>query len=295
MKIFRTLGVLMVFALISQACSSSDIPGYKKTDSGLYYKFHVKSGGEKANLGDIITFDLVYTDDEGNVLMDTRGGYPSVMELIESEYPGDIYEGLAMLAANDSVSFILNADQFFQITAKMPDVEDFVTPGSKLNIDIKMLKIQTLEQFEIEYQELMEKQAQESDNAFQKEQADLLQYLKDNGINQEPLPSGLIYIETKKGNGPKPESGKEVSVHYTGMFMNGKVFDSSIERGEPISFPVGKGRVIPGWDEGIMLMNVGGKARLIIPSFLAYGDQGAGGVIPPFSTLIFEVELVSVK
>jgi FKBP-type peptidyl-prolyl cis-trans isomerase FkpA len=295
MKIFRTLGVLMVFALISQACSSSDIPGYKKTDSGLYYKFHVKEGGVKANLGDIITFDLVYTDEEGNVLMDTRGGYPSVMELIESEYPGDIYEGLAMLAVNDSVSFILDADQFFQITAKMPDVQDFVTPGSKLNIDVKMLKIQTLEQFELEYQELMEKQAQESDKAFQKEQADLLQYLKDNSINQEPLPSGLIYIETKKGNGAKADSGKEVSVHYTGMFMNGKVFDSSIERGEPISFPVGRGRVIPGWDEGIMLMNVGGKARLIIPSFLAYGDQGAGGVIPPFSTLIFEVELVSVK
>jgi FKBP-type peptidyl-prolyl cis-trans isomerase len=90
-------------------------------------------------------------------------------------------------------------------------------------------------------------------------------------------------------------AGKTVSVHYTGYLENGTVFDSSISRGEPISFPLGQGRVIRGWDEGIALLKVGEKARLLIPSALAYGDRGAGGLIPPGADLIFDVELVGVK
>ena len=106
--------------------------------------------------------------------------------------------------------------------------------------------------------------------------------------------SGLEYIEVEAGTGAQAEAGKTVSVHYTGKFQDGKVFDSSISRGEPISFPLGAGRVIKGWDEGIALMKVGGKAQLVIPPHLAYGESGAGGVIPPHATLVFDVELVSV-
>ncbi len=107
--------------------------------------------------------------------------------------------------------------------------------------------------------------------------------------------SGLEYIEIEAGTGAQAEAGKTVSVHYTGKFQDGKVFDSSISRGEPITFPLGQGRVIKGWDEGIVLMKVGGKVQLIIPPELAYGERGAGGVIPPNATLVFDVELVAVK
>ena len=108
-------------------------------------------------------------------------------------------------------------------------------------------------------------------------------------------PSGLEYIENVAGTGAQAAAGKTVSVHYTGKLTNGKVFDSSLTRGTPIEFKLGAGRVIKGWDEGIALMKVGGKAKLTIPPQLGYGERGAGGVIPPNSTLIFEVELVSVK
>jgi FKBP-type peptidyl-prolyl cis-trans isomerase len=107
--------------------------------------------------------------------------------------------------------------------------------------------------------------------------------------------SGLEYIEVEAGTGAQAEAGKTVAVHYTGKFQDGKVFDSSVSRGEPIEFPLGKGRVIKGWDEGIALMKVGGKAQLIVPPDLGYGERGAGGVIPPNATLVFDVELVAVK
>lgn len=111
----------------------------------------------------------------------------------------------------------------------------------------------------------------------------------------EKTQSGLRYKITEKGTGSKPKKGDTVLVHYEGMFTDGGVFDSSIKRGNPIDFPIGKGHVISGWDEGIMLLNEGDKARFVIPSHLAYGESGAGGVIPPNATLVFDVELVKVK
>jgi len=107
--------------------------------------------------------------------------------------------------------------------------------------------------------------------------------------------SGLRYQILQEGSGLKAETGKTVSVHYKGQLADGTVFDSSYKRNQPIDFPLGVGQVIPGWDEGIGLLKVGDKARFVIPSDLAYGSAGAGGVIPPDATLIFDVELMAVK
>jgi peptidylprolyl isomerase len=112
-------------------------------------------------------------------------------------------------------------------------------------------------------------------------------------------PSGLRIIDVKPGTGPVPHAGQTVTVNYTGWLYvdgkKGKKFDSSLDRGEPFSFTLGEGQVIKGWDEGVATMHVGGKRTLIIPPDLGYGESGAGGVIPPGATLIFDIDLLSVK
>ena len=114
-------------------------------------------------------------------------------------------------------------------------------------------------------------------------------------IGYEETKSGLRYQILQKGAGKQATKGAGVSVHYKGQLLDGTVFDSSYKRKEPIDFNVGLGQVIAGWDEGILLLQVGDKARFVIPSNLAYGAAGAGGVIPPDATLIFDVELMGVK
>ena len=128
-----------------------------------------------------------------------------------------------------------------------------------------------------------------------KEKENELKILKDLSKGFSKTSSGLLYKFEKENNSHKPSNGNKVKVHYKGMLLDGTVFDSSFKRNQPIEFTLGVGQVIKGWDEGISLLGIGDKASFIIPSDLAYGASGAGGVIPPNSTLIFEVELISAE
>ncbi len=128
-----------------------------------------------------------------------------------------------------------------------------------------------------------------------KEKEKELKMLKDVSKGFSKTSSGLLYKFEKENNSQKPSNGNKVKVHYKGMLLDGTVFDSSFKRNKPIEFTLGIGQVIKGWDEGISLLGIGDKASFIIPSDLAYGASGAGGVIPPNATLVFEVELISAE
>ena len=153
---------------------------------------------------------------------------------------------------------------------------------------------------EAHYAKIMKDKEAEKKAAFaermkkEKEQIEALiaKYKKENNADVVTTKSGLKYLVLKAGAGEAPKAGTRISAHYTGTLADGKKFDSSRDRGQPIQFPVGKGFVIPGWDEALSQMKKGERRILIIPSDLAYGERGAGGVIPPFATLVFDVELV---
>jgi len=295
MKKLKIIALLLLIGFVA-ACSDNPHKGFKKAGSGLYYRFHEKGAGDKPEPGMYLSMLLVYSDSMGEVLMDTRlDGEPFILEYISSEYPGDIYEALGMMSVGDSASFRIDAEKFFTMTAKMPMVPGFIEKGSHLTFNIKLIEIMNEEEL-MEFQmRLAEDRMRENELKALAEDGLMAEYLKENNITMEPRESGLIYIEVAKGRGDKPTAGQTVQVHYEGRLLDGTVFDSSLERGEPFEFPLGTGYVIPGWDEGISLMNVGGKARLIIPSYLAYGERSPASLIPPYSTLVFDVELLGIK
>lgn len=294
LKLSATL--FLTFFMFGNLIAQDKYPGYKATSSGIYYKFHTK--GEDTNkpeVGDVLTLDLYYTNDKDSVIFDSRiNKQIFVLPLAKPLYSGDINEAMSMLSVGDSATFLLDADSFFIKTVGLPESPNFVDKGSKLYFTMTLKDFMTEE----EYQQVIaqqRKEEQEQIELLKKEENNYIQkYLEQEGIKDKPRESGLYYVVIEEGTGKQASSGNTVKVHYTGTFLNGDKFDSSRDRGEPIEFVLGQGRVIKGWDEGIALMKEGGKARLIIPSNLAYGDKGVGP-IPPVTPLVFDVELLEVK
>ena len=168
-----------------------------------------------------------------------------------------------------------------------------VPPNTTLVYYVEILDIQTKAQAEEEKNLVKQQESDKKEQGKKDESVQRDQYIKDHNITAKPTADGLYYIEKTKGTGTQADPGKKVKVHYTGTLLNGKKFDSSLDRNEPFEFTLGKGMVIRGWDEGIAMMKQGGKATLIIPSSIGYNDRDMGD-IPAFSTLVFDVELLEV-
>lgn len=272
------LAVATVFAM--GACSK--YKGFKKDKSGFYYQFH----------GDIHdTADQPQTGDLVGVLMSLRAGdsvlipmMPNQM-LMDSLYEGDMFAALRMMHVNDSATFIFDGQKFFQ--NMMNPAQEYEFGDDPLYMDVKLLGLMRKADFEkanAEYQtQLAERKM--------KEATEIEEYLQQNpGLKKTT--SGVFVQNVKKGTGAKVEPLQTVKVHYTGRFVDGTVFDSSVERGEPFSFTVGSGQVIPGWDAVVSEMKVGDKVTVIIPSELAYGEGRQG--IPPYTPLVFDIELLEI-
>ena len=172
------------------------------------------------------------------------------------------------------------------------DVVDAVAQGDEMSIEIIRVGTDAEAYNAVEAFRTFEGSRAKREDEEKKKQQEVLDTV---ALGYDETTTGLRYKILQNGEGKQATKGANVSVHYKGQLLDGTVFDSSYKRKQPIDFPVGVGQVIAGWDEGILLLKVGDKARFVIPSNLAYGESGAGGVIPPNATLIFDVELMDVK
>ena len=268
----------------------------KTLDNGVKIKYLKRGDGQQINDGEIVMLNLQYFDYDGNELLDKTGKDPVVLQKDSSwKVNGIIYEVINNLGNGDSVFFQLTTEQFFKNAPQAVEMPDSVK-NKLISFYCGVQDIMSQQEFEDFQREQYEKmQIEMEQNNEQQLSIDLElieNYLKENNIEATKAESGLHYEITKIGNGDNAASGNNVTVHYTGMLLNGEVFDSSVERDQPFSFQLGQGMVIRGWDEGITYFNKGAKGKIYIPSSLGYGPSGAGGVIPPNAVLIFEIEVL---
>tara|TARA_A100000164_G_C21944543_1_gene792860 strand:+ start:11687 stop:12505 length:819 start_codon:yes stop_codon:yes gene_type:complete len=257
-------------------------------DNGVSIKYLKNGNGEVVENDEFIMLNIQYFDYEGNEAFSSEEPIVQLKDSLWENIP--FLNVISNLKEGDSVFFQLSLDQFFGYIpgANYPD-----SLGSELmSFYTGVQDIMTKEEFENYQREQFEKMKMNDDQQLSIDLESIDNYLKENNINAAKTESGLRYVVEKKGEGRLAAPGDNVSVHYTGMLLNGEVFDSSINRGEPLSFTLGQGMVIKGWDEGITYFNKGAKGTIYIPSGLGYGSRGAGGTIPPNAILVFEVELV---
>jgi len=302
-----------------------------KKDGSSYERREIGPDGDptyKQRIGKFLLGSLKFTTGKDSILQDSRRdvGLPVPLPLKELTQKGNPGEALALLQPGDSGVFRFQADSLFKPKGGQPVppflkksgnvVLMYATAGPKLITEAEAQALQPELQKHAMAAQMKQRmaspeyakqvQAQKAAQAkamaepavlaqLKKDDAVLQDYVKKNNLTVQKTPSGIYYQVLKPGTGPKPTPGQTVSVNYNGTLLSGKLFDSSDKAGKPIDFPIGQGAVIPGWDEGIALLNKGSKAILLIPSSLAYGTRGAGADIPADSPLRFEVELVDIQ
>jgi FKBP-type peptidyl-prolyl cis-trans isomerase FkpA len=267
--------------------------------SGVYVITKNPGSGRAIQKTDFVKINLTVTSSDGKKIFSTLDkNHPITFEYGKPFDTKGFDEAVVSMKKGSVATILVPSSMGFGEKGKKDmNGVDMVAPYSPVVYDIEVLDLMTKAENEksIKADEANAKKAAEV--AMAKEPSLIQKYVADNKITAKPSASGLYYIEKVKGKGPKAVAGKKVKVHYTGKLFNGKVFDSSLTRkpSTPYEFTIGKAEAIPGWDEGISLMSAGGKATLIIPSKLGYGESGAGNDIPPFSPLVFDVELISIS
>jgi FKBP-type peptidyl-prolyl cis-trans isomerase FkpA len=278
-----------IFLFFTLTSCSNKYPGFTESKTGIYFALHkIGESTVKAKYGDYIITDISYQTMKDSVFFTGRRKF----KLETPTASQSINECFTMLSEGDSASFIIPAYDFFTQTLgkTMPS---YIQKGENMKISANIVEIQSEEEY------LREKEAFlkwiEDFSEYEKEI--LKQFIQGSKISVKPTGSGLYYIKLVAGNGKKVKLGDSLVIEFEGRFLNGKFFDSTIKRFEPFQFVYGQEwQVIRGLEEGIGMMEEGEKALLIVPSELAFGQEGSStGIIPPYTSLIYEVELKKIK
>src|ERR1700744_5744305 len=293
--------MFLAFASLGLACCNG---GFKKGNGVLLYDIHVDKGATKIKEGDFVSLNLIAKTDGDSVLMSTyESGHPILTLLQKAQSSGDIFAGVKLLGEGDSATIKTNLDSMYKKGMKRPPFK-----GKYVVYEVKIEKVIPKGKLaDTAFNSRITSYLKVQSDAMRKEEpVKIKKYLTDNKLTGTTTPSGLFYIITKPGVGDKPAVGDTAEVFYTAKYLNGKVFETNVkevaqknktynpmQQYKAIRIPVGVKGVIPGWDEGLMLLNKGAKATFVIPSKLAYGEQGYQ-IIPPFTPLVFDVELVSI-
>jgi FKBP-type peptidyl-prolyl cis-trans isomerase FkpA len=295
--------ITLFFLLLGAIALVSCQPEKQKTSQGYEYIVHKSTGTEKPKPGDYVYFHA-YVRNGDSVVMNTRTqpqlphfqlSDPSAPK-DPAQQPSPVEDVLRNLGIGDSATIFIPLDT---VTNKPVGFED----AKMLYYDIVLMDIKTNEEYMGAAEEERKKKMAEAEVTMARmpeieaSVADVLKKYKSGALASQikTTASGLKYLIQEEGSGPMPALGKPVTVHYHGLLTDGKMFDSSFGRGEPIQFPLGVGQVIPGWDEGLALLKEGTKATLFIPYQLAYGEAGSPPVIPAKAELVFYVELVKAQ
>jgi FKBP-type peptidyl-prolyl cis-trans isomerase len=298
----RKLMFLSLAAIGFASCNG----GFKQGDAGLLYNIHTSKGGAHIKEGDFMSVNMVIKTDGDSVLVNTYDvGHPTLTPMPKPQSKGDIYAGIELLGEGDSATFKISTDSIFKKGAQRP-------PGLKGKFLVFQVKIEKV----IAKGSLTEQVFRGRIEDYQKtliasmksqEPAKIAKYIADHNLKLTKTKSGLNYVITSPGSGPTVAIGDTAVIKYAGRLLSGKVFDTNIKevfikekvQGDPnrpfdaLRIPVGAARVIPGWDEGLQLMTKGSKAIFVIPSDLAYKEQGIGP-IGPFTPIMFDMELVDI-
>lgn len=281
--------IISAAALTLASCGASK-PDFEPIGDGVEACFvEVFADSSTAKPGDVWNMDFDYYSSKDSLIYTSRDvAQDFLMYAPDQIATGSVEKGIMMMHKGDSAIFRAPADIFFREVRKVKKMPNFVKQGELLTFHVRMKDIYDGKEYQRqidEYNERMEAQ----------ELLILHDYVRNEGIKEQPSKSGLYKIVKREGSGQDTAAGKTVKVHFVGNLIDGREFDNSYTRKEPFEFKLGEGKSIPGFEEGIASMRKGEISRFIIPSTLGYGSRGVRGRIPAFATLIFDVELLDMK
>jgi FKBP-type peptidyl-prolyl cis-trans isomerase len=284
-KILFFLLIVVVFA----SCNKNQFKDFEQTESGLYYKIHVDAGDTtKAREGDVMTVLINYRTLENKPVDSNYKSMPIEIRMRPSIYKGDIFEGLGLLSIGDSATFVASTDSFFTKLSGSP-IPPTLDSGSFFYIDVKVQNIQN-------QAEMMRIEAERMAMLQEAETALLTNYIADNKITIAPDSNGMFVIKSKKGNGKVVKTGNYATIHLKiGSLSNDEILYNTYEQmPEGTELMIGTGYFGIGFDLCLQGSKVGDVFKAIVPSKMAFGERGAEGIVPPYTTLVYDCEVIAV-